>query len=86
MKVFEEITVKEVKKIPKSITCNKCGKSINLSGATYERQIQAEKFPTIKLKFGYGSKFDDETWSFELCEECLIQFINTFKYPPKIIE
>lgn len=83
MKEYEEILIKKVKEIPKSITCNKCGKSISLMGTELEREFQANAFQTIHLGFKYGSKFELEHWKFELCEDCLGEFIATFKYPPE---
>jgi|GEM_PF-2621711 len=56
------------------VICNKCGKSIKRS---YD-----EDFKTINLDFGYESSFDGETWSFDLCDDCLEEMIKTFKYPP----
>ncbi|RST75264.1 hypothetical protein D4T97_008400 [Siminovitchia acidinfaciens] len=84
MKDFEDITVREVKQLPQSITCNKCGKSKKITGTEHERELQSEAFPTIKLVFGYGSSFDEEIWNFELCENCLVKFVRSFIHPPKI--
>lgn len=84
MKDFEEITVKVKKKMITSVTCNKCGKSEKLIGPIYEREVDAEAFPTVRMSFGYGSNFDGEIWEFELCEDCLVEFTKAFKHPPNV--
>lgn len=83
MKEYEEIAVKETRDVPKSITCNKCGKHKELSGEDYEREWQSNEFQTFYCSFGYGSKFDMDRWAFDLCEKCLIDFIRTFKHLPE---
>lgn len=35
------------------------------------------------VSFGYGSKYDGQNWSFELCEDCMENIIKTFSYVPK---
>lgn len=65
-----------------SITCNKCGKTHELHGEEHQREWQAEEFQGFSCSFGYGSKYDMETWSFDLCESCLKEFVNTFKIKP----
>ena len=82
MKEYEEIVVEEVKEIPKSITCNKCGKRSELSGSKHERDWELNLYQYFYCHFGYGSKFDMDTWEFDLCEKCLIDFIRTLKHLP----
>ncbi len=55
-----------------TVVCNKCGNDIpdSVSGG-------------YDVGFGYGSKHDGERWSFELCEDCLLELISTFKHIPK---
>ena len=55
-----------------TVVCNKCGVDIpdSVSGG-------------YDVGFGYGSKHDNESWSFELCEDCLLELISTFKHIPK---
>ena len=83
MKEYEEVIVEKLKEIPKSITCNKCGNSAVLVGTEVEREIESNAFQTIHLNFNYGSKFDLEHWRFELCEDCLDEFVKSFKHPPE---
>ena len=63
-----EITIK------KSVTCNKCGKTIE---PTY-----ANDMVSIYTDFGYESNFDGEKWSFDICDDCLLEIIKTFKHVP----
>jgi hypothetical protein len=43
-----------------------------------------DTFQSFQLNFGYGSKFDEQTWTFDLCEKCLEEFIHTFQIKPDI--
>lgn len=50
-------------------TCNNCG--------CITRQIQE-----INLKFSYGS-FDNQTWNFNLCDNCIGDMVEGFERPPE---
>jgi hypothetical protein len=86
MKKYEEVTVKEVKQLPAEITCNKCGKTEVLVGTQLEREIQMNTFQMISLTFGYGSKAKLDDLKFDLCEDCLFEFVDSFKYAPETSE
>jgi hypothetical protein len=86
MKKYEQITVQELKRLPKKITCNKCGKTEALVGTEIEREIQMNKFHTIRLAFGYGSNLEMEDIKFDLCESCLLEFVKSFKHAPETSE
>lgn len=62
-----------------AIICNKCGKEVDLEKAN---DFEENLFHSFKVSFGYGSKYDLELWSFDLCEDCLLEFIDTFKIKP----
>lgn len=70
----------------KSITCNKCGNTKELNGEDYEKMWKSESFQSLTLHFGYGSKFDMEEWKFDVCEECLEEFVDSFKIKPEGFE
>ena len=36
----------------------------------------------LNLSFGYGSRFDTDTWGIDLCDDCIEDFVTTLKYPP----
>ncbi|WP_413306303.1 hypothetical protein AA0X95_05500 [Bacillus sp. 1P10SD] len=82
MKEYEEIKVTETKKVATGITCNKCGKSRKISEDGWE----FGEFQSFSLSFGYGSIYDEQIWKFDICETCLVDFVNTFKYSPNIYE
>lgn len=82
MKEFETITMKEEKQLVKSITCNCCGKTTELDGEDYQREWKLNEFQHLNLIFGYGSKFDMDSWTFDLCEDCLLEYVKTFKLVP----
>lgn len=74
--------MKEITKVvheDKAIICNKCGKEVDLENAD---DFEENLFHPFKVSFGYGSKFDLETWYFDLCEDCLLEFVETFKIKP----
>lgn len=61
----------------KEIQCNKCGKQYDA-----EQDLNgwgADKFQNLSFSFGYGSPYDCSILNFDLCEECLFTFIESFK-------
>lgn len=78
MKDYKDVTI--TKKVASSITCNKCGKSTNISDDGWEQG----RFQSFSLSFGYGSIYDEETWKFDICESCLGEFVKTFKHAPDV--
>jgi hypothetical protein len=70
-----------------SIVCNKCGKETHRKFDSeyledYADDLWNTEYQSFGCSFGYGSKFDTEFWNFELCEECLVDLIKSFKYVP----
>ncbi len=80
MKQYREIKI--TKKIPTSITCNKCGRTDQLT----EYGLEDELYHSFNISFSYGSMYDEEKWKFDLCETCLVEFVKTFKHAPGISE
>ena len=74
MKVFKNYLVKKEKTI--NIYCNKCGAEITKIGSS-----NFADFLEIKKYWGYFSEKDGEIHSFDICEDCYNQFINSFKIP-----
>ena len=62
-------TVQKKEQEAESITCNKCGKPINGYWDT---------FVSIDKKWAYGTEWDGETHSFDLCEDCYRELITQF--------
>ncbi|MBU5266259.1 hypothetical protein [Virgibacillus proomii] len=79
--------VKRMKEVeePESveITCNKCGKTKTAVIIAEKYDFVRDEFHEFLATFGYGSSFDLEYWSFDLCENCLVDIVKTFKYVPK---
>lgn len=69
-----EVTVSE------TVTCNRCGKST--ISVKDEHNFDIDLYHNVGFSFGYGSNFDMERWSFDICEDCLVDFIKTFKHVP----
>lgn len=61
-------------------TCDKCGKSIEYSPDIYsDSYFEMEGCHTINLgRPGYGSGLDGCDVCFDLCDDCLIELINSF--------
>ncbi len=74
-------TIKQIQILQESvdnITCNMCGEGIKKNKfGMFDEHLSIEK------SWGYGSVFDGETHSIDLCEKCYISFINTLKLPYK---
>lgn len=72
-----------------TVTCNKCGVSEDRSdgncnseyGDYYDTGYD-DTFASFETNFGYGSRYDNEHWSFDLCEECLTELVKTFVVVP----
>ncbi|AMQ66702.1 hypothetical protein FDG96_gp43 [Bacillus phage Mgbh1] len=76
MRKYIERNVKQRELV--GFTCNKCGKSVDLT----EDDFAGNLFHSFKTSFHYGSAFDMETWEFDLCEDCLLDIVKTFKVEP----
>ncbi|MBM7598248.1 hypothetical protein JOC34_000605 [Virgibacillus halotolerans] len=68
--------------VEESIACNKCGNSIVANLRDGEGNFNQDLYHGIDLRFGYGSNHDLEHWNFDLCEDCLVEFVKTFKHVP----
>jgi hypothetical protein len=71
MRVYsvKEVTVEERDFVRSH--CDKCGaESEYIDGNT-----------EVHIEFGYGSDFDMQHWSFDICDKCIKEFTDTFKVP-----
>lgn len=75
MRDYIEEKIVQTKKINTKVTCNKCGKSFK---PDFGQDMQK-----IELHFGYESKYDTDRWTFDLCDECILDIIKTFKHIPE---
>lgn len=57
------------------IKCNKCGSDTSYTGHGL--------FHKIDLYFPFGSKLYGKDWTFDLCDDCSVELVNTFKYEPE---
>lgn len=61
--------------------CYKCGKVVDWFKCDDNATIKENQCHTVNLGLmGYGSKFDGHSVIFDLCDDCLCDFINTFRY------
>lgn len=81
--MIKKIEILKKVEVEKELICNKCGKKEVLDlDADVEMLSEIEKinsFHSIRLKPGYGSIFDGEKISFELCDSCLQELLGSFK-------
>lgn len=63
------------------IICNGCGKII----AAAENSDKAA-FLSVRQRWGYFSKWDGCSHSFELCENCYEKMTENWIYPPDMTE
>ncbi len=60
--------------------CNKCGDDLNFG------PLINDTLPHIHIEhiWGYGSKYDFEQHSFDICEKCFEKMKKTFKVPVSV--
>ncbi|RLC46742.1 MAG: hypothetical protein DRH57_05500 [Candidatus Cloacimonadota bacterium] len=61
-----------------AITCNCCGKTVEGDHVEYASDIE-----TWEHDFGYGSRFDMDRVSMDICDDCYANWIKTFVHPPQ---
>lgn len=72
---MKQYRTKEIREVDKVI-CNKCGKEISSrNGCLTEDVLQVEK------RWGYPSEKDNEVHTFDLCETCYDEWVETFLIP-----
>ncbi|MCC8097279.1 MAG: hypothetical protein LIO44_01705 [Eubacterium sp.] len=59
------------------VYCNRCGKEIKT-----DFPEQVGNYLSVDKRWGYGSGFDGEYHSFDICEKCYSEIIAEFKLPP----
>jgi len=59
--------------------CNMTGEIVDLESS----EINKNLLHNFTIQFGYGSDFDNESWSFDLTETALIDLIKKFKIMPE---
>lgn len=65
--------------VTEKVICNCCGTEIKKNEYGYfDDHISIEK------KWGYGSEFDGETHSFDICVKCYKRLVEKFKKSPDI--
>jgi len=62
----------------KGVVCNCCGEVFDPSESDLIHQFSPS--------FGYGSSFDLESWTFDICETCLVKIVKDFKVPHYVRE
>lgn len=77
MKIYKDEATVEKKVM--TVKCNCCGKNIETDKFGY-----TSDYLSVEKRWGYGSSFDNEVHSFDICEDCYKNFINNFKIPAEV--
>lgn len=83
--VTETKTVVKEEEVVVSLTiiCNKCGREFAQDTSdVWSEHFWDSEVHSFDVGFGYGSKYDMETWGFHLCDDCLTEIVKTFKHVP----
>jgi len=75
-------TVLEKVDLLEKCICNKCGKEIKSAVGDFN---DCSDYQHFWFRWGYVSKFDGEVWEFDLCEDCINEFVQTFSVPANIL-
>lgn len=83
--IIEEIQVTkmETQIIQESRMCNKCGKEFIKDQNDNWNDFYDAEIHGVGFSFGYGSPFDGERWEYDVCEQCMVDYIKTFQYVPE---
>ncbi|WP_431785870.1 hypothetical protein [Paenibacillus lactis] len=81
MKNYKEEAITEKKLIHVSTTCNKCGKT--KEPEQVDHYIWETFAYDFAIHFKEGSQYEEQKWMFDICEECAIEFVKTFKIVPQ---
>lgn len=65
-------------KTTSSVICNVCGEEISNNPYGY-----LDNYISIKKKWEYGTKFDGERHSIDICACCYEKFLDSLKIPAK---
>ncbi len=66
------------------VTCNRCGKMYEVQNDFIKDEQNLNQFQQIHWLFRFGSKFDGLHCRFDVCENCIEEWINEFKIKPEI--
>ncbi|HEY8805103.1 MAG TPA: hypothetical protein VIM42_08385 [Clostridium sp.] len=75
MRIVNNVEKKVVVDEITAMACNKCGEYYDID--------KSHSLQSIRLEFSYGSKYDGEGLQFDLCENCLMEFVNKFEIAPE---
>ena len=61
-----------------SVICNKCGYDVAIIDKDQSFDV-LNQFHSVIIDCGYGSKYDATRFSFDLCDNCLSEYLGLFK-------
>jgi hypothetical protein len=80
MQTFKFENINKVEKLLSAVTCNCCGKHLELSDLDPD-YLFPSAMHSFEFEGGYGSEFDYERITFDLCDDCLIKIFDKFEVP-----
>ncbi|ALS22097.1 hypothetical protein [Paenibacillus naphthalenovorans] len=84
MRNYEEILATKIDQKLKSVVCNKCGKTSEVTWNEHDHEYWGhEDMHHVDVTFEEeDNKYRSKCWLFDLCDECLVGFVKTFKHAP----
>lgn len=73
----EYVMVSATERKADKVFCNHCGREISKNALGY-----FQDYVHVEKEWGYFSKKDGERYNFDLCEDCLDHFIESFAIKP----
>ncbi len=75
MRILKKVIKEE--KIRDKVYCNRCGREIDIIFPEH-----MGNYLSVDKRWGYGSVYDGESHSFDLCDSCYGEIVREFKIPP----
>jgi hypothetical protein len=66
-----------------SVTCNNCGKHVEIDDLDPDPSLP-NMFQSFEFEGGYGSQYDYQKVTFDLCESCIAKLFQSFIISPEI--
>lgn len=89
MKIVEKkttpVTAFQEEVISETVVCNLCGREFRnpLNKNSFEGYTWDSQLHSFAITFPFYSKFDNDTWEFDVCEDCLHEWVKNFWILPK---
>lgn len=79
MKKFNQEMIQKLEKKIDKVYCNACGREIKMNKYGY-----FDDYLTVEKRWSYGSRFDNQVHSFDLCQDCYNILIESLQVKPDV--